>query len=646
MRYYLFLIILFLPLIGESQRLDSLAQVIQQEIPDTTRLKVLKDLCWGYAHSKPDKTIVYCNQMMEVLERLSPSDSMDFARANYYYGCAYKTKAEYEKSLSYFYNYKRIVTRKKDALAEGSVLYQIGVVNNLKGSYDKATQNYLAALEMYQSIDHKYSIATTLNTLANMDRKINQWDKAKARYFEALDIYIELEDYIGQADVNSNLGNLYQELKDYDTAQKYYLKQEELDKKIGYDIGLGYAYENLGNLYKEKGNNSLAKDYFEKSLTIRKQMDNKRSLAASYISYGKILTELKDFPNAKTNIDQGLNLSEENGILPELKEAYEALSHYYIGIGNAKSAIDNYELFMAVKDTILNRDVALRMNSIVAEYETKYAAEYESLEKEKAILQLNSENEKKDIRNLWMSIGLVLSILLAGIIFYFLKQRQKTNTLLNEKNEIISKSLEEKGILLKEMHHRVKNNLQVISSLLNLQSQYIEDRKAVEAINEGRNRVQSMALIHQSLYKKDNLVGIEAKEYFDKLINELFHTYKVDHDKILLEVNINDLQLDVDTMIPLGLIMNELVTNSLKYAFENKKKGKLLISLQEINHQLILKVEDDGIGMPNLDAIEQSDSFGYRLIDAFMAKMEGEINITSTNGTSITIVFNNYEIAR
>ena len=136
-------------------------------------------------------------------------------------------------------------------------------------------------------------------------------------------------------------------------------------------------------------------------------------------------------------------------------------------------------------------------------------------------------------------------------------------------NTIVFEALKEKDFLLREIHHRVKNNLQVISSLLSLQARQIGDKNIQKAINEGRSRVRSMALIHQNLYQNENLTGVSVERYLSNLLSELFDTYKVDSDKITLHFNIQDIDLDVDTMVPFGLILNELISNCLKHAFPN-----------------------------------------------------------------------------
>ena len=237
-------------------------------------------------------------------------------------------------------------------------------------------------------------------------------------------------------------------------------------------------------------------------------------------------------------------------------------------------------------------------------------------------------------------IGAIGLALLSLLSFFLYKVYQK----LKSSNHLLSTSVDEKNLLLREIHHRVKNNLQIISSLLSLQSRFIEDDTALEAIKEGRNRVSSMALLHQNLYQEDNLTGIDIKIYFDELIEGLFDSYNIDTERITLTKNITNMTLDVDTVIPLGLVVNELISNALKHAFPGEKKGKIHISLHEKNNNLVLEVKDNGIGV-NADDFNNSTSFGNRMLRAFAQKMGAEMEIENDKGTKVILKIEKYKKA-
>ena len=201
-------------------------------------------------------------------------------------------------------------------------------------------------------------------------------------------------------------------------------------------------------------------------------------------------------------------------------------------------------------------------------------------------------------------------------------------------------SLEEKEMLLKEVHHRVKNNMQVIYSLLNLQSERIEDPQTQKMFKESQNRVKSMAMIHEKLYRSEDLARINFAEYLRSLTADLFRSYKAGSDGIQLKVDVQDVFLGIDTAIPCGLITNELVSNSLKYAFLAGTKGEIRIELLKgKNREFILNVSDNGIGFPeNLD-FRNTESLGLQLVNTLTEQLGGTIELIRSSGTTFRIIF-------
>jgi len=206
--------------------------------------------------------------------------------------------------------------------------------------------------------------------------------------------------------------------------------------------------------------------------------------------------------------------------------------------------------------------------------------------------------------------------------------------------EQIRASLREKEVLLKEIHHRVKNNLQVISSLLKLQSQYVQDKGDVEIFKESQNRIKSMALVHEKLYQSKDLASINFHEYASLLVNGLFRSYGVNADRIALKMNVDDIMLGVDVAIPCGLIINELISNSLKYAFPDDKEGEIEITLRTLDEGAMeLTVADNGIGMPGDINLRNSESLGLKLVTILTNQIDGQIELDRSEGTKFRIDF-------
>lgn len=210
---------------------------------------------------------------------------------------------------------------------------------------------------------------------------------------------------------------------------------------------------------------------------------------------------------------------------------------------------------------------------------------------------------------------------------------------------MIKKSLREKEVLLKEIHHRVKNNLQIIHSMLNLQLAYIKDEQAIGLFKESKNRVYSMALIHEKLYQSESLVKIDLSEYIQGLIANLFHSYGVSERIIRPKICAAEVTLNVDTIIPCALIVNELVSNSLKHAFRDSagrinRTGEIRIDLRrDTGDQYILTVSDNGAGMPQGFEIQNCESLGLKLVSVLVKQLSGSIDLNTSGITEFTITF-------
>jgi two-component sensor histidine kinase len=200
-------------------------------------------------------------------------------------------------------------------------------------------------------------------------------------------------------------------------------------------------------------------------------------------------------------------------------------------------------------------------------------------------------------------------------------------------------SLKEKEVLLQEIHHRVKNNLQTIVSLLTLQSLKIEDKKALESFEESVHRIHSMALVHEKLYHSKDLSQVIFKDYVETMVKELFAVNKT-NTEVTLKLDIQNINLSIDLAIPCGLILNELVINALKHAFPGNRKGMILLSMHTIHDEKYqLVVQDNGIGLPDDVVLLSNRTLGLQLVKGLTEQLHGELKIVRENGTTFTITF-------
>jgi two-component sensor histidine kinase len=246
----------------------------------------------------------------------------------------------------------------------------------------------------------------------------------------------------------------------------------------------------------------------------------------------------------------------------------------------------------------------------------------------------------------WWFISLAVVVIGGMLLFIILSRtarikahRQLLEAEVRERTLEISRQNEEKTVMLKEIHHRVKNNLQVISSLLNLQADGISDKRVLTLFEDCRHRVNSMALIHEKMYQSNNLVNIDIRNYIDELIRSLIDAYD-SNKSIHLHTDIEEHPFRIDTIVPLGLILNEIISNSLKYAFEGREEGDLYISLHKKQDNFYtLEVSDNGKGIPANINFENAETLGMQLIHMLSGQISGKVTVIQENGMKYRIEF-------
>jgi len=324
----------------------------------------------------------------------------------------------------------------------------------------------------------------------------------------------------------------------------------------------------------------------------------------------------------------------------QLKQADHLLRYnrltasYFNSIGDFERESDYLKRNVRIQDSIQQLESTLRKQQLVA------VVAKEDLDSSKKLIDEQKEEMKrarsdlaaKDDRITLVFISLVFTLLgFAGLVYAYLKSI-KNQRLIAEQKFIIENSLVEKDSLLKEIHHRVKNNLQMVSSLLSLQTKNTRSKAAIEALEEGKSRVKAMALIHQKLYQNDDLSVIEMQGYIESLVNSVQSVFKKGSSKINITIDAEGVELDIDRAIPFGLILNELVSNSFKYAFpEEKDNGKIYIHLRKNKEQGFFEYTDNGVGLPPNYEDQVDTSMGIKLINRLVNQLQSTLNIDKTS---------------
>jgi len=643
--FYCSLVIGFpLTIAAQDEYLDSLKQIIESDIEDSIKISAYTQVIWPNTKYDTKYALALTDDMMEIARNAKREKWI--RRAQYYYGVTYKNTGEFARALPYIDSVYLQSAKMLDTTFMAYSSYQKAVILKEMGLLDTAVEWFNITLGHYQYIGNFNSVAMSLNAKAGLYRQMKLYDKAISAYQSAHVLYLDQKDSVGLSQVYNNLGNVYSELDSFAIALDYYNKQENLDQVRNDISGLGFCYENRGRLFDKMGRLPEAISSLRQSVEIRRKLQQNQTLAITLFQLGSSLRKYGNLPEAEQAILEGLNIAQKYDMIEPLRQGYLALSEIYGEKKKYKLAYDYHVRQSELKDSMLNSTISEQALKIDA------LTDYENVQRDQQINLLAAQNEIQELhlersRNI-LIFALLCILTLGGLLIWIYRSRNRIKILYEQlglQQETISKSLREKEFLLKEIHHRVKNNLQVISSLLKLQSRSVSDKVAQQALDEGRHRVRSMALIHQNLYQdENNLSSIRVLGYLDQLTAELMSSYKVNQDKVRLKLDVDDLILDVDSIIPIGLIVNELVSNSLKHAFPDGREGEIAVSLHQTGEKTLkLGVIDNGVGYKKETV--SSKSFGHRLIQALSDRLKAEYQILSEDGTRAEFVIRNFVVA-
>jgi two-component sensor histidine kinase len=387
----------------------------------------------------------------------------------------------------------------------------------------------------------------------------------------------------------------------------------------------------------------------------------------------KIDTAVGDFVaafghlNDYKNLSDSINTTEKDRVLADVLIKYETekkdkellLRQQSIDVLTNRQQIQDIQLSRAALQAQLEKQQRLeqeRLNLLEAERQSKdlQLARYQAERKDSRISLLNKQSQiqkanlEKNRIVIYVSVsGLLLTLIIMVLLLRSYQLKKRNNKQLNAqklqidiKNIKLQKLVQEKEWLLKEVHHRVKNNLQIVMSLLSSQSVYVADRPAQNAILDSQHRVHAMALIHQKLYNDENVSSIDISNYIRELVSNLSESFNVAHS-IHFSIDVEKIRMDVSQAVPLGLILNEAITNSIKYAFKGREPGKISISFLLCDESRCqLTVSDNGVGIPSeLIAGKSGGSLGMSLLAGLSEELDGTLCIENTTGTSVKVDF-------
>jgi two-component sensor histidine kinase len=599
--------------------------------------------------------------------------------------------------LGYLQRSRALFRQVRDQEHEAYLLKCIADIHLQQDHFTQAVRELLEVEALYRAAGHR-KLFYTYDLLHETYRQIGDYKNALRYGLAALDNARATHDSILLGPLYVRMAVLHRELKQYPAALSYYQKAQVKMKQDGYSVlslimagyiarilvqqhrgpeALAYfthaakAYdakqpyiaECIANymleLYLGLGRYAQAEHYAMQLVAfLHAKKGDQNQEDAVCLALGKFYMRTKRYDEARHYLQRSMALY-QHGML-YMAEQHLRLFKVDSAQGRFPAAIAHYQRYKLLTDSVFNERKSKQLATLEIQYDTRRKEQNINLLTKQAQLQQTRLRQREWQRNtLLEGAGLLALLLGLGYNRYRLKQRssrlleaqqleinQKNTSLellVDEKQGLLDEKEEllvEKDWMLKEIHHRVKNNLQVVSSLLNTQADYLRDPAALAALRESQNRVQAMALVHQKLYQSDSVALVNMQEYIQEITERLLESFDC-LDTVCEHLDVAPVELNVAVATPLGLILNEAITNTLKHAFAAHQKGTLRVSLQPVDKQsYTLTISDNGVGLPAGFDAARTQSLGLTMINGLCKQLNGTLHIASAEpGVLLTLHF-------
>ncbi len=501
----------------------------------------------------------------------------------------------------------------------------------------------------------KKSLGDQAVNLYDVYSNLGLYKKARIDYVLQTKKHLKEGDHYGFAVYNNKIGEYllldnvtYTANKHFQMALSYidlfindYNKDKSEKEQKDAIFLQGVIKGNIGKCYMEQRNFKDAIPLLEADVKSSKVYDKGKYLGHTITSWkelAKCHLQLGNLETAKAYLDSvEITASSTDNMLDYNK----LLADYYNKTEDPERASQHYRKYIHLRDSTEKILREKQLLGLIVTYDLEN--QKETIERQRLdIEKTRSEIQARDKKINYGIIALVFTLLGLGGLILAYRRSIISQRLIEEQKQIIESSLVEKDSLLKEIHHRVKNNLQMVSSLLSLQSKNTRSKAAIEALEEGKSRVKAMALIHQKLYQNDDLSVIEMQGYIESLVTSVQSVFKKIDSPIAITIEAEGTELDIDRAIPIGLILNELVSNSYKYAFpDNADEGKIYINISQLeDNQYYFEYADNGVGLQEKKQETGKGSMGIHLIQRLVNQLRSKLNIESKPGKGVKFWFN------
>ena len=596
----------------------------------------------------PQDSVVFLNEAAAALSRTKPDSSIFLAAKSKALCAQYElwneeviarlvevsalyVKAEYEQALES----TAIALKKAKKLSFDEGIYKayrhMGTIYTATNQLDSAVVVILKNIEFAKANGTKKQIAPLHIDIANVYRDMRDFSNAEKYYQLFFDEFGEIADDSNKARALFGYGMSKLIAGKKKEALPYFEMSSVIYEKLGDTRGLAEVNMLKGVTFYFENEHQKSIKYLKETIRAHKQLQNEVMLIDPHNYMAQNYRLMAQYQDALLHLDSAIMIGKETKRWRQLAYSFTIKSSILEKQGKYQSALTVYKEMSVVEDSMNLRNKEREVKALLAQFDTE--------RQRVQIANLQKENENQVKTKLAIIIGGIVFLTLSVLLLVQNQRLKKTNERLEQSELDLQATLEEKEMLLKEIHHRVKNNLQVISSLLAVQSQEQEHPIINEFVQNGRARVQAMALVHQFLYQSDQSAFISYDGYLNQLTSTIVDFYDV-KDRIDYTVQADNIKLDIDTSIPLGLIANEIITNSIKHGFPGNGMGHIDVGLKQSDKKVQFVVSDNGTGI-HTESLGKKNGFGMNLIRNMVKSIKGHLEIENIGGTKFTLTFTN-----
>ena len=529
-------------------------------------------------------------------------------------------------------------TSKNDTL-RARVLLGKGRIENYRGLFKSSLEYALRARKLFHNHNHTEGLAASFLLMGHDYSAIGKFEKSYDDYMQALHLAKKINAKRTIAEAYNGLGNDAYDKGDFETALSYYNQSKAYFNQLKAYLNVADIDNNIANIYSEEKMYKKAKKAYREALKTYIDQKNETSELYIYYNLAEVLRKEELFDSSLYYLDKCLKLSLKSGNFSNIQFSYSGLKETHEKMGNYEKALHFSELSHAYEDSIISDE----NDRYIAQLEVEYQKKIDQRTIANQSRKLDSQTRQTYAAFIGMGVLIVLLIL-----FFFYNRRVRilnrrlalSNHKIRLKNSQIDKALHEREVLLKEVHHRVKNSLQIISSLLNLQELQLTDPNAIKALQESKARIQSIALMHQNLYQQDADLGkVNIQSYLRDILELQQKAFGSPEKTVNCIFEVMPSELDIDRSVPLGLIASEVINNAFKHAFTSIEQPQLIVRAVINVERFILSVIDNGLGLQSTSSTK-GNSLGLEIVEALTQQLEGNFVLESRDeGTHFRLEF-------